>query len=218
MTDWLYGFLAGLAFSIGDFGLYSFTLLVSLSTPAHIFREVPHNTSSSSCSFQECNFDSEIVITLESKIKTNNVTYLFPILYFCTPWKYEKTVTSSHAFRGPLLHKKWSFSLRISSANVTKSAVNCSVFIFTEETLDGKLHFLCSAWGLQLYWKKTATQVFCCKYCEMLWTASFIKHLWWLYFDFYFLMLTCKSSQLRPNCCSKIKGPKMFEISFIWKT
>ena len=42
------------------------------------------------------------------------------------------------------LHKKWSFSLKISSVNVTKSAVSCS-FTFTEEILDGKLHFLCSA-------------------------------------------------------------------------
>ena len=36
------------------------------------------------------------------------------------------------------LHKKWSFPLRISSVNVTKSAVLCT---FTEEILNGKLHF-----------------------------------------------------------------------------
>ena len=36
----------------------------------------------------------------------------------------------------PTLHKKGSFPLRISSVNVTK---------FTEEILNGKLHFLCSA-------------------------------------------------------------------------
>ena len=35
------------------------------------------------------------------------------------------------------LHKKWSFPLKISSVNVTKSA-------FTDEILNGKLHFLCS--------------------------------------------------------------------------
>ena len=34
------------------------------------------------------------------------------------------------------LHKKWSFPLRISSVNVTKSAVT-----FTEEIFNGKLHF-----------------------------------------------------------------------------
>ena len=42
------------------------------------------------------------------------------------------------------LHKKRSFSLKISSVNVTQSAVSCS-FTFTEEILDGKLHFLCRA-------------------------------------------------------------------------
>ena len=36
------------------------------------------------------------------------------------------------------LHKKWSFSLRISSANVA------DLITFTEEILNGKLHFLCS--------------------------------------------------------------------------
>ena len=38
------------------------------------------------------------------------------------------------------LHKKRSFPLRISLVNVTKSAVSK----FTEEILNGKLHFLCS--------------------------------------------------------------------------
>ena len=38
------------------------------------------------------------------------------------------------------LHKKWSFPLRISSVNVTKSATT-DLPTFTEETLIGKLHF-----------------------------------------------------------------------------
>ena len=38
------------------------------------------------------------------------------------------------------MHKKWSFPLRISSVNLTK---------FTEEILNGKLHFLCSG---KTYW------------------------------------------------------------------
>ena len=42
------------------------------------------------------------------------------------------------------LHKKWSFLLRISLVNVTKSAENCGLVTFTEEILNGKLHFLCS--------------------------------------------------------------------------
>ena len=42
------------------------------------------------------------------------------------------------------LHEKWSFPLRISSVNVTKSTVPCCLATFTEEILNGELHFLCS--------------------------------------------------------------------------
>ena len=42
--------------------------------------------------------------------------------------------------------KKCSFSLRISSVNVTKSAVFCGLVTFTEEIFNEKLHFLCSVW------------------------------------------------------------------------
>ena len=42
------------------------------------------------------------------------------------------------------LHKKWSFSLRIFSVNVTKSAVSCGYGHIYEEIFNGKLHFLCS--------------------------------------------------------------------------
>ena len=42
------------------------------------------------------------------------------------------------------LHKKWSFSLRISSVNVIKSAVYCELVTFTEEIINEPLHFLCS--------------------------------------------------------------------------
>ena len=40
--------------------------------------------------------------------------------------------------------KNESFPLRIYSVNVTKSARNCGLVTFTEEILNGKLHFLCS--------------------------------------------------------------------------
>ena len=42
-------------------------------------------------------------------------------------WKSRKTLgnTSVSSLRNLTLHKKWSFPLRISSANVTKSAGNC---------------------------------------------------------------------------------------------
>ena len=44
------------------------------------------------------------------------------------------------------LHKKWSFPLRISSVNVTKSEVPADLVTFTEEILHGKLHFLYSVY------------------------------------------------------------------------
>ena len=47
------------------------------------------------------------------------------------------------------LHKKWSFTLRISSVNVPKSAVIADLVTFTEKVLNGKLHFLCSVRGFQ---------------------------------------------------------------------
>ena len=43
-----------------------------------------------------------------------------------------------------ILHKKWSFPLRISSINITNSAANCGLVTFTEKILNGKLHFFCS--------------------------------------------------------------------------
>ena len=42
------------------------------------------------------------------------------------------------SFKPLALHKKWSFSLKISSVNVTKSA---DLVTFIEEILNGKLHF-----------------------------------------------------------------------------
>ena len=46
------------------------------------------------------------------------------------------------------LHKKWSIPLRISFVNVTKyPQETADLFTFTEEFLNGKLHFLCSVVG-----------------------------------------------------------------------
>ena len=42
------------------------------------------------------------------------------------------------------LHKKWSFPIRISTVNVTKSAVNRGFGHIYWEILNGKFHFLCS--------------------------------------------------------------------------
>ena len=45
-----------------------------------------------------------------------------------------------------LLHKKWSFPLRIFSVNLTKSAGSADFVTFTEAIRNGKLHSLCSVW------------------------------------------------------------------------
>ena len=42
------------------------------------------------------------------------------------------------------LHIKSSFPLRISSVNVTEPQETADLITFTEEILNGKLHFLCS--------------------------------------------------------------------------
>ena len=70
----------------------------------------------------------------------------------CTYWRVEKNLRQycigailmelSKPFYCISLRKKWSFPLRISSVNVTKSAT-ANLVTFTEEILNGKLHFLC---------------------------------------------------------------------------
>ena len=50
-----------------------------------------------------------------------------------------------------VLHKKWGFSLKIYSVNVTKSAGNCGFGHIYEEIVNEKLHFLCSARTLITY-------------------------------------------------------------------
>ena len=55
-----------------------------------------------------------------------------------------------YIFKRIALHKKWSFSLRISSVIVTKSRENEEI-AFTEEILNGKLQFLCSVRWLDFH-------------------------------------------------------------------
>ena len=43
----------------------------------------------------------------------------------CTPDEYYKWEKSTTSDQPSTLHKKWSFALRISSVNVSKSAVSC---------------------------------------------------------------------------------------------
>ena len=46
------------------------------------------------------------------------------------------------------LHKNWSFPLRISSVNVLNPQFPADLVTFTEEILNGRLHFLCSEYWL----------------------------------------------------------------------
>ena len=56
------------------------------------------------------------------------------------------------------LHKKWSFALKISAKNVTKSTVSADLVTFTEEILNWKLDFWCSA--NRFNWKKNHHRFF----------------------------------------------------------
>ena len=67
---------------------------------------------------------------LQNVFFTTKRNFRFCGIYFCV--LQQMTIS---------VHKKWSFPLRISSINVTKSIGNCG---FTEEILNEKLHFLSS--------------------------------------------------------------------------
>ena len=87
--------------------------------------------------------------TYSELFKTTNIELLQKKLTAFDVWKSSEYASE---FRGPLndqwminaLHKKWSFSLRISSVNVTKSTENCRFGHIYWKNPDGKLHFLCS--------------------------------------------------------------------------
>ena len=51
------------------------------------------------------------------------------------------------------LYRKWSFPLKISWINVTKSAGTADLVTLTEEILNRKLHFLCSDLLAEVYWE-----------------------------------------------------------------
>ena len=58
---------------------------------------------------------------------------------------YPKNWTYLKVYAHPTLDKKWSFPLRISSVNVTKSAVSCGLWLqLLKKSLMEKLDFLCS--------------------------------------------------------------------------
>ena len=59
-------------------------------------------------------------------------------------------VSERYQFLQVVLHKKWSFPLRIFSVNVTKFAVS-DLVTFTEEIYNGKVHILCNVENKQSY-------------------------------------------------------------------
>ena len=58
-----------------------------------------------------------------------------------TSWQCQ---TSQYRHKGITLHKKWSFQLRISSINVTKSVVSCGFGHIYWRTLKWKTSFFCA--------------------------------------------------------------------------
>ena len=81
--------------------------------------------------------------------------------------KYSKSYSNSilKLIKKHSLHKKWSFPLRISSVNVTTA----DLVWFTEEILNGKLHFLCSDYNLE-------SGLYCHHFCVCLWVHEFLFH------------------------------------------
>ena len=61
-----------------------------------------------------------------------------------TSIKLQSRVACPGAWMVVTLHKKWSFPLRICLLNVTNLQKTANLVTFTEEILNGKLHFLCS--------------------------------------------------------------------------
>ena len=97
---------------------------------------------------------SREIFSLDHLIKTcykgSNPSYIDHIItnldsLFMKSYTVETGISDHHKLIMSIsLHKKWSFPLRISSVNVTKSAR----FTCTEEILNGKPYFLCSALNL----------------------------------------------------------------------
>ena len=71
------------------------------------------------------------------------------------------TQRKSTSLREGITAQKWSFPLRISSVNATRSAAYCGF----EEIFNGKLHFLCSIFSnlherLSVKWTQTPCKLF----------------------------------------------------------
>ena len=89
-----------------------------------------------------------------------------------------------------LLQKKWSFPLKISSVNMTKP----DLIIFTEEILNGKLHFWCSVKCYHLFfWMANSVSKF--DVLQITWNLIQVYiALRWLQYWYLFLPFCCHSS------------------------
>ena len=89
-------------------------------------------------------------IGIGDMIKDQFVLFSFPKM-----WKYSSMITKEGKYlRWQLivkisLHKKWSFPLRISPVNVTKSDFPADLVTFTGEILNEKLDFCAAYYALQ---------------------------------------------------------------------
>ena len=83
--------------------------------------------------------------------------------------KIRTEITFIHDVETVSLHKKWSFPLRISSANVTKSAGNCLFGHIYRKNLWWKFSFFVhrGVLSVQLYYKRVPSRLFLCEFCEI---------------------------------------------------
>ena len=110
----------------------------------------------------------EVLLKISSKTQRETpvmmVTVTFARLAFClqasclwcnTPkvfiWLFSQDFLEGMSFRCSLhCTKKWNFPLKIFSVNVTNPRFPADLVTFTEEILNAKIHFFCSALPIQL--------------------------------------------------------------------
>ena len=97
----------------------------------------------------------KLVTNGDMREQSDNIPFLRWRLFWMSPK--EKGWSCSHLSREYTLHKWWRFPLQISSVNGPDPQETADLITFTEEILNGKLHFLCSdIWRLWL--KETRTK------------------------------------------------------------
>ena len=113
-----------------------------------------------------------------------------------------------------LLHKKWSFSLRISSVNVTKPA---DLVTFTKEILNGKLYFCVVIINNGLVWRTRIISSISIKIIRISKKYWFLFTLFGVYLNFLYrccfpVSILNSILQIFVNC-----GKHFFRNAFFWK-